>query len=68
MLVPDWKKAYTWFSMQAMGASLTLTAAWMAVPTDLKDRVPDGVASTVLMVLLVLGVVGRLVNQKKEGE
>lgn len=62
-IVPNWRKAWSWFSMQAMVASAALQGAWLALPPDLKTKVPGDWVTAAAIVLLVLGAVGRLVDQ-----
>lgn len=62
-LVPDVRRAWRWFSMQAMVASLALQGAWLALPAEMKAAVPDRIVMAATIVLLALGVVGRLVDQ-----
>jgi hypothetical protein len=66
-LIPNWRKAWRMFSVQSMTAAAALQGAWAAVPVDLKDRVPGGVIPWLTVALLVLGVVGRLIDQPKVG-
>lgn len=71
-LVSDWKRAWRWFSVQAMIASAALLGAWSVLPADLKAVLPDVVVRLTAIFLLGLGVAGRLVQQspggKAEGE
>lgn len=62
-LVPDWRKAWRWFSMQAMAVSTAILATWALLPADLKARLPDDVGLVAAIVALVAGMVGRLVDQ-----
>ena len=55
--------ALRWYSVQAMAAALAVQAAWTALPPDLAARVPDWVASAVTGAVLMLGILGRLVDQ-----
>jgi hypothetical protein len=65
-LIDDWRKAWRWFSVQAMVLAGALQAAWLAVPDDLKQGwLTDGYATMATIVLLFLGTVGRLVDQPK---
>jgi len=63
-LVDDAGRAWRWFSMISMGASVALLGAWVATPDDLKARASDDLANWVTMAILVLGIIGRLVKQK----
>jgi hypothetical protein len=40
-----------------------MQAAWVAIPPDLKTRVPDGLVDGLTVAILALGIVGRLVDQ-----
>lgn len=62
-LVPDWRQCWRWFSMQAQGVATAILGAWLAVPEDLRDRVPLWLVITLVLILLLLGMVGRLVDQ-----
>lgn len=62
-LVPGARRAWRWFSMQAMVASVALQGAWLALPADMKAAVPDRIVMIATIALLVMGVVGRLVDQ-----
>lgn len=65
-LVPDWKRAYRWFSMQAMALSLALLGAWELLPADLKEALPEAYTRVAAIVLLLAGLAGRLVKQEKD--
>ena len=62
-LVPGARRAWRWFSMQAMVASVALQGAWLALPADMKATVPDRIVMIATIALLAMGVVGRLVDQ-----
>ncbi len=62
-LVDDAKQAYKWFSMQAMGLAIALQGGWAAVPDNLKQYISPKTVTSITIVLLVLGVIGRLVKQ-----
>jgi len=64
-LVPDARRAWRWFSMQAMGWAVALQGAWVFIPDDLKARAGEDLAAWVTGVLLVLGMIGRLVDQDR---
>lgn len=62
-LIPDWRDAWRWFSVQAMTLAVALQGAWLAVPDDLRVTVPPLVAHGITIGLLVFGIVGRLIDQ-----
>jgi len=63
-LVPDARDAWRWWSVRAMVAAGALQAAWVAIPDDLRVQVPDSLTTALTGALMVLGVLGRLVDQK----
>ena len=62
-LVPDAKNWWRWFSVQAMALATAMQGAWLFVPADLRAGVPDWVAQIIMIVLLLAGVFGRVVDQ-----
>lgn len=64
-LVSNWKKAWRWFSMQAMVIAGAVQGTWIALPDDLRSSVPIEWVSSATLGLMVLGAVGRLVSQDK---
>jgi hypothetical protein len=68
-LVPEARRAWRWFSVQAMTLAGSLQGAWLAVPDDLRTKVPGNMVHVLTVVLLVAGIVGRLVQQTpKDGK
>lgn len=67
-LVTNWKRAWRWISVQAMVLAGALQGAWMFVPDDLRASIPPGVVQGFTIVLLTLGVIGRLVDQTPKAE
>jgi hypothetical protein len=63
MLVEDWKRAWRWFSVQAMAAAAVVQAAWAALPDDLKVHLPEWLAVALSLALLLAGIAGRLLRQ-----
>lgn len=66
MLVKDAKKAWRWWSVQAMALAGAVQGAWVFIPEDLKSRAPDDLVSGITAVLMVLGIIGRLMPQGGE--
>ena len=64
-LIPNWRKAWRMFSVQAQAIALALAGAWQAVPEDIRNVVPGWVPITLLALILVGGIVGRLISQPK---
>jgi hypothetical protein len=65
-LVDDAKKAWRWFSVQAMVLAGAIQGSWIFIPDDMQLSIPKGVVQGATIVLLVLGVAGRLVDQTKQ--
>ena len=65
-LVEEWKGAWRWFSLQAMALTAAIQAAWAAMPDDLKQHIPARAVTAVSIGLLLLGIGGRLVLQRKD--
>lgn len=64
ILVADWKKAWRWFSVQAMALSGAIQLTWVNIPSDLKSSIPDVAVTYAAVGLAVFGIIGRIVDQK----
>jgi len=64
-LVPDWRRAWSWFSVQALVILAALPLVWSTLPADLRAYLPDGWEPYVLLVVAIGGLAGRLIDQKK---
>jgi len=62
-LVPNWRRAWRWISVQAMALAIALQAGWQALPPDLAARIPGDWVTALSVAVLVLGIIGRLVDQ-----
>ena len=63
--IANWKKAWRMLSVQAMALAGAVQGAWMFIPDEMRSSIPANVVQGVTIALLVLGVVGRLVDQPK---
>jgi len=63
MLVDNWRKAWRWFSVQAMVLAAAIQGAWLAMPPDLRAGVPENLVMYGTIAVVVLGIVGRLIPQ-----
>lgn len=61
----DWKRAWRWYSVQAIAALGGLPLAYMALPKDWQEAVPDGWKVAAVVVVMVAGYLGRIVDQTK---
>jgi hypothetical protein len=62
-LVKDARSAWRWWSVQSMALAVAVQGAWQMLPPDLAARVPDWIGTAATVAILVLGIVGRLVDQ-----
>ena len=62
-LINDWKGCWRWFSVQAMVLAGAVQAAWVAIPPEWQASIPQEWIRWGTVVLLALGVIGRLVDQ-----
>lgn len=67
-LVDDANQAWKWFSMHAMGWSAGAITTWVAMPKEWQDmmltRVPQPVLLGAIVIVLLGGMLGRVVDQK----
>lgn len=61
--VENIKQAWKWISMQMMVLALALQTAWELAPSDLKSMMDPTLVYGITVVILVMGVIGRLVKQ-----
>lgn len=62
-LVNDARKAWRWFSMQAMSLTVVEIGAWAAMPDSMREYLPRWLGAAVAIATLFAGMVGRLVKQ-----
>ena len=63
-LCDDAKNFYKWFSVQAMALAIALQGAWLFLSDEQRAIFPHWTAQAITVFVLVLGFVGRLVNQE----
>jgi hypothetical protein len=61
--VKNWRQAWRWLSVQAMALQGAVAGAWLVVPDDMRAAVPSEWLAACAVVLTVLGVAGRLIDQ-----
>ena len=64
-LVPDWREAWTWFSVRAFALIIVLPGVWLTLPDDLKKHIPEKWHVPILVFIAASGAVGRVIDQKK---
>ena len=65
-LVKDARKAWRYFSVQAMALQGAAAGAWLVVPDDMRASVPSEWLAVAAIALTVLGIAGRLVAQDED--
>lgn len=64
-LIPEWKKCLRMLSVQAMVLATSVQGAWAVLPREMLDSIPSRWVKAITILLLVLGIIGRLVVQPK---
>lgn len=64
-LIPDWHKAWRWFSVQFITAAAATQVALISFPDSLKAYIPESWMHALAIVLLIAAVLGRLIDQPK---
>lgn len=64
-LIPNWRRAHRMLSVQAMTLAGAIQATWPLIPEDMKATLPPALVHWVSVALLVVGILGRLVDQPK---
>ena len=64
-LVKNWRHAWRWVSIQCMVVAGAINAAWLHLPPELKNTIPEAWLLWLTVSLAVLGSVGRLVDQSR---
>lgn len=65
-IVKNWQNAWRWFSVQCLTLSLAINGAWAAIPTEWRETVSADYLTYGTIALMVLGTIGRLVDQGGE--
>lgn len=67
-LIPNWRRAWRMFSVQAQALAMAVLGGWQALPDDLRASIPPWAVVTIATGLLLAGIVGRLIDQPKVRE
>lgn len=62
-LIDNWKKGWKFISVHCMVLSQAVLGAWMALPPEMKQAVKLEYVAAAAIALLVIGTVGRFVDQ-----
>ncbi len=64
-LIPDWRDAWRWFSVQALAVLALLPVVWPTLPPQVHAWVPEEWRPWIIVALAIGGIAGRLIDQKK---
>lgn len=64
-LVPDWRSAWRWFSVQALAILAVLPVVWATLPPDIKALIPAKYGLYIAAAVALAGIAGRLIDQNK---
>ena len=62
-LIPNWRHALRMFSVQAQLIATGLLTGWGTLPPRWQEQIPVGIVLGMACFVLVLGVIGRLIQQ-----
>lgn len=62
-LVANWRRFWRWYSTWATGLGAAAGAAWLLVPEDMRAAVPDAWLGGFGVVLFLLILAARLIDQ-----
>lgn len=62
-LVRNWRQSWRWFSVNCMTLAAAIQGGWVALPEDMKAGIPAPWVSMASVAVLVLGIIGRLIDQ-----
>ena len=62
-LIPNWRKAWRMLSVQIPAINAAFLGTWAALPDRFQDAYPIQWVVFTALVLLVMGIVGRLIDQ-----
>lgn len=64
-LVDNARSAWRWFSVQAMALAATTQLVWLSLTPEQQAEIGSGKVSTGTAIVLGLGLIGRLIDQRK---
>lgn len=67
-LIPQWRRAWRMFSVQAMSLAAAIQGTWTLLPEDMRASLPPALVHWASVALLLAGIVGRLIDQPKVRE
>lgn len=68
LLVANKAKSWAWFSNIAFALIVAVQAFYDALPPELIAALPNDAQSKITMILAILGVIGRFINQSRQAK
>lgn len=62
-LVPNWRKALGWLSVQVPLLNVTFISVWAQLPPKFQDALPAQYVLVIAVALIFVGVLGRMIDQ-----
>lgn len=62
-LVPDWRKALGWLSVQIPLLNVAFISVWAQLPPKFQDALPAQYVLVIAVALIFVGVLGRMIDQ-----
>lgn len=64
-LIPEWRKAWRMYSVQALAAVAMLPLVWSELPVEIKALIPAEWNPYILAGVAFAGMIGRLLDQRE---
>ena len=65
-LIPEWRRAWRYYSTQALIALAALPMVWAELPPEVKDVTPEQWRPWIVSGLAIGGLAGRLIAQRPQ--
>jgi hypothetical protein len=67
-LVDNWRQGWKWVSVWCMALSGAVLTSWQTLPDDWKAMLPQAFLQRYIGPLLLIGIIGRFIDQTKKAE
>jgi anti-sigma-K factor RskA len=62
-LIPEWRSAWRWYSVQALAIIAALPIVWASLPPEWQAEVPSEWIKVMVVVVAIAGILGRVLQQ-----
>ncbi len=66
-IVENWRSAWRWYSVNCPAMAVALLSTWTALPAEMQATFTPDELKVSAISLIVLGIGGRFIDQKKGG-